>query len=41
DDRKTTTRLLEVADTMGIQIMDHIIVGKDRYYSFKQHDALR
>lgn len=39
-DRKSTHRLVEVSKTMGIPIMDHIIVGRNRWYSFKQHDAL-
>lgn len=39
-DIRSTHRLVEVSKTMGIPIMDHIIVGRNRWYSFKQHDAL-
>ncbi len=39
-DIASTHQLMEVAKTMGIYVMDHIIVGKDNWYSFKQNGAL-
>lgn len=38
-DIKLTKRLCEVANLMGIQVVDHIIITKDSYYSF-QADGL-
>jgi DNA repair protein RadC len=38
-DIKLTKRLCEVAKLMGIQVVDHIIITKDSYYSF-QADGL-
>ena len=35
-DNEVTKVLKEAGDTIGIKILDHIIVGKDRYYSFKE-----
>lgn len=35
-----TRQLYEVSKVMGIQFMDHIIVGKNRYYSFAQHQNI-
>jgi DNA repair protein RadC len=23
---------------LGIQVVDHLVIGKDRYYSFAEHD---
>lgn len=39
-DLSTTSLLINVSKTMGIKITDHIIVGKNKYYSFKEHRAL-
>lgn len=35
DDLKMTKRLKEVGEILGISVLDHIIIGKDSYYSFK------
>lgn len=35
DDRSTTDRMIEAGDVLGIKVLDHIIVGAGRYYSFK------
>lgn len=40
-DDLTTNRIAEAGNLMGIHVMDHIIVGKDDYFSYKQHDRLR
>ena len=34
EDRVLTTRLREAGDLIGITILDHIILGEDRIYSF-------
>lgn len=34
DDLEVTRRLMEVGKTMGIPLVDHIVVGSDRFYSF-------
>lgn len=39
-DRQLTTRLKEGADLLGIRVLDHVIVGKDKYYSFTESGAL-
>ena len=28
-----TKKVLEAADTLGIQLVDHVIIAKDRYFS--------
>ena len=40
EDHLCTQQLLDVAQVMGIQVLDHIIVGKNCWYSFKQHEEL-
>jgi DNA repair protein RadC len=34
NDRQITQRLMEAGEVMGIQVMDHIILGEGRYFSF-------
>jgi DNA repair protein RadC len=34
EDRLVTTRLREVGDLVGIPLLDHLVVGTDRFYSF-------
>lgn len=34
EDVRLTERLVEVGNLLGIQILDHIIIGEGRYYSF-------
>lgn len=36
DDLEITKRLIEVGNLMGIKILDHIIVGRDNYWSWKR-----
>ncbi|RMG54574.1 MAG: DNA repair protein RadC [Acidobacteria bacterium] len=40
DDRRLTRTLVEAARTMDIRVLDHIIVGKDRHFSFVEHHLL-
>lgn len=36
-DEEVTKLLTDAGDLLGITVLDHIIIGKDTYYSFKQH----
>jgi DNA repair protein RadC len=36
DDTKTTKRLVDGGDLLGIQVLDHIIITKDSFLSLKQ-----
>jgi DNA repair protein RadC len=40
-DRQLTERMKTAADILGIRLVDHIVIGKDRYYSFAESGALR
>ncbi len=37
DDRRVTDRLRDVGDLLGIEVLDHVVVGGERYYSFAQN----
>ena len=40
DDLKVTKRLLEAGNVLGIDIIDHIVIAKTSYYSFKEKGKL-
>jgi len=40
EDRALTKRLKEGADLLGIALLDHVILGEDRNYSFADQGAL-
>jgi DNA repair protein RadC len=40
EDVSVTQRLVEAGDIIGIEVMDHIILGKTEYFSFKENDLL-
>jgi DNA repair protein RadC len=40
DDRRLTAQLQEAAKTVGIAVLDHIIVGNGRHYSFRERGLL-
>ena len=41
EDRALTTRLVKAGKLLGIQVLDHIVIGDDsRYYSFADEGAL-
>ncbi len=40
DDVDVTRRLVEAGEIMGIDILDHVIVGDDRYTSFRERGIL-
>lgn len=41
DDITTTQRLIEAGKIIGISVIDHIIVSKDDYYSFKNRGLIQ
>jgi DNA repair protein RadC len=40
EDRAITKRLDEAGKLLGISLLDHIIIGGSRYYSFKENEPL-
>lgn len=40
EDTETTKRIKEGAELLGLQLLDHIIIGKDRYFSYKDEEML-
>lgn len=40
EDKDITNRLVEAGKIVGINVLDHIIIGKDSYFSFKEKGYL-
>jgi len=40
EDKKVTKRLVEGSKILGIEILDHIIISSDGYYSFRDEEEL-
>ena len=40
DDRLLTKRLSECGDLLGIRVLDHLVVGSEGHYSFRDHGAI-
>ena len=40
EDRALTRRLKDGGELLGITVLDHIVLGEDRYYSFADHQEL-
>jgi DNA repair protein RadC len=40
DDLRLTRRLVEAGKVLGIRLVDHIIIGQEKYYSFRSHALL-
>ncbi len=40
EDFAVTNKLVKAGEIMGIQVLDHIIIGRDRYYSFADEGKL-
>lgn len=40
EDIKVTKKLQEAGDILGIKLLDHLIVSKERYYSFNDEGEL-
>ena len=41
DDRLLTSRLVAAGDLMGIEVIDHVILGTGRWFSFREAGILR
>ena len=37
EDKNVTLRLIKCGDLIGIEVIDHIIIGDGLYYSFKEN----
>lgn len=40
EDIETTKRLVDAGELMGIQVLDHIVVGDNRFYSLKEQGMM-
>jgi DNA repair protein RadC len=40
EDEKITKKLMEAGKLLGIEVLDHVIVGKDSFFSFKEDSLL-
>lgn len=40
NDIKTTQRLVEIGNLLDITVLDHIIIGKDKWFSFQQQGMI-
>ena len=40
EDEKVTMRLKESGDLLGIPLLDHVILGSESYYSFKENEGV-
>ncbi|MCX7941085.1 MAG: DNA repair protein RadC [Endomicrobia bacterium] len=40
EDIELTKRLVKAGEILGIEVLDHVIISKDGYYSFKQHKLI-
>ena len=40
EDKEITLRIKESGIILSIKLLDHIIIGNDVYYSFKEHDEI-
>lgn len=40
DDRQLTKKLVAAGKLLDIAVIDHIIIGKERYYSFRDHGEM-
>ncbi len=41
EDMEVTKRVAECGELLGVPLMDHIIIGDNRYYSFSEMDHIR
>ncbi len=40
EDRTLTRRLKDAGELVGITVLDHVVLGEDRFYSFADHQEL-
>ena len=38
DDIETTKKLIDIGKVLGIPVLDHVIVGRDKYYSWREEN---
>ncbi|MBI4980970.1 DNA repair protein RadC [Candidatus Woesearchaeota archaeon] len=36
EDEEITSKLIEAGDVLGIKVLDHVIIGRDKYWSWKE-----
>ena len=41
DDKRITQSIVQAGDILGIKLVDHVIVGRDKYYSFRAEGLIR
>jgi DNA repair protein RadC len=41
EDRALTNRLADAGKILGVRVLDHVIIGANRYYSFADQGELR
>ena len=41
DDLEITKRLREAGQIMGLEIIDHLIISHNNYFSFKEHQLMK
>ena len=41
EDRSVTSRLVRAGKVLGIEVLDHLVVTDDGYYSFKEHGEIQ
>jgi DNA repair protein RadC len=39
EDRLVTERLRQAGDLLGVQLLDHVVIGSDRFYSFSEESS--
>lgn len=40
EDRDITNRLIQAGELLGIEVLDHVIISKNGYYSFTEHGLI-
>ena len=40
EDITVTNRLVKAGKLLGIELVDHVVIGREGYYSFKEHNLL-
>jgi len=40
EDRELTERLVKAGRLLGITVLDHVIVGEERFFSFADHHLI-
>ncbi|NLY08509.1 MAG: DNA repair protein RadC [Tissierellia bacterium] len=40
EDKKTTKRMVEAGKIMGIQVIDHLVIGRNQYFSFLENNII-